>query len=185
VFDRTRVLEDILRTVGERELAEVRRLIGSETLRRAVELIVDVSNNLGRLYIPHYWAVYYHDGRGPVQPVSARKLVFFNNPDDDPRLEGGYPVRVSDIRKLTKEEYDEGLRRNAERRRSGGEPFMFVVDSVGPAGAHPFFDDLAQGAAARAEDPAVEAFDRAIQDMIDTDKAVQPERRTVFLRPPR
>lgn len=172
------IIRQILEEVGAAELAEARRRIGSGTLRRALTLIVEESQARARLFIPHYWAVYYHDGRDGFGPVSANKLVFFDRPEDDPRLEGGYPVRASEIRRLTRDEYVEGLERNAERRRNGLRPFMYVVDSVGPQAGRPFFDEMADGASERAGPTAAMLFDRWVQRIVDEDPDVRPEKRT-------
>lgn len=82
-----------------------------------------------------YWAVYYHDGRGPIRARPGKYLVFFRNPDDDPRIGGparNYPRRVADIQRLSlpKDEFLSLLR-------SGK---MIATKRVGPAGAHPFFE---------------------------------------------
>lgn len=171
------LFREILTAIGEAELERVKVLIGSATLRQAIFLAVYVSLDQARLIVPHYWAVYYHDGRGPVSPVSARKLVFFDDPlSNDPRLQGGYPRRASDIRRLSRDEYLEGLERNAERRAAGLPPFMFVVDSVGPARPRPFFDQLANNASARAGPVVKRIFDRHIQELLQNDDDVRPER---------
>jgi hypothetical protein len=176
--DRAALYQKILTAYGAAELERVRALIGSRTLREAIRLLVDANEGRAELYVPHYWALYYHDGRGGVRPITASKLVFFADPRDDPRLAGGYPERDFDIRTLTREEYAAGLEENRKRRESGLGPFMFVVDAAGPAAAHPFFDQLANNAASRADLPFGRGLDEWIQEMIDTDPAVRAERGT-------
>jgi hypothetical protein len=171
-----RMYERILERLGAEEMERVKAFIGSKTLRDALELIVDAPEARAELFIPHYWAVYYHDGRGPLVPVNANKLVFFADPKDDPRLVNGYPVRATDIIRLTKEDYQAGLAENARRRANGEGPFMFVLDTVGPAKARPFFEELARGAADRASDVVLAEFDDFIQDLVDTDPDLQGER---------
>lgn len=166
----------VLRAVGEEELRRVRGAIGSSTLRRALELIVEENLYRARLFIPHYWAVYYHDGAAPFGPLTASVLVFFDDPRDDPRIASGYPVRASEIRRLTREEYENGLEINRERMANGDRPFMFVVKNVGPHAAHPFFDELGVGAAERAGPVVMETFDQWIQEQLDTDPALRPEK---------
>ncbi len=173
------IMREILTAVGEVELERVKKFIGSRTLREAIFLAVYASLAEAKLIVPHYWAVYYHDGRGSVSPVSAQKLVFFDNPlEDDPRLQGAYPRRSGDLRRLTRGEYEEGLKRNAERRAQGLGPFMFVVDAVGPSRPHPFFDQLAANAANRAGPTIGRIFDAHIQRLVDTDDDVRPEKGT-------
>ncbi len=176
-LNREEIMREILTAVGEAELERVKKLIGSSTLRRAIFLAVYASLNEARLIIPHYWAVYYHDGRGSVTPQNATKLIFFDEPlENDPRLQGAYDVRATDIQRLTREQYEEGLERNAERREQGLPPFMFVVDAVGPSRPRPFFDQLSNNAANRAGPTVTRIFDRHIQDLVQNDEDVRPEK---------
>lgn len=180
MIDKRRLVRNILEDFGQRELALVRKSIGSSTLRAALRLIINESEMRGDLFIPHYWAIWYHDGRGPVQPKTARKLVFFDDPANDPRLKGGRPVRESQVKRLTKEQYQEGLRRN-RLRPPGSRPFMYVVDSVGPAAPRPFFDRLSQGAAQRADAIVRREFERELLRAIDDDPDTRSETRIADL----
>lgn len=166
----------ILVELGEDSLRAVRSRVGSKTLRAALHLVLDESELRAALFIPHYWAIYYHDGRGAISPVNARKLVFFDDPRDDPRIQAGYPERSSQIRRLTKRQYERGLEINRERFAKGERPFMFVVDRVGPQGGQPFFDELAVGAAGRAAPTVLRIFDAYMQEQVDTEDALRPER---------
>lgn len=173
----------MLRELGTRELGIVRGMIPSRQLRAALELIIEENEGRAILFIPHYWAVFYHDGRGKVRPQTAKKLVFFDNKNDDPRLRGGrYPETLAQVRRLTRNEYARGLRINRERRRRGQRPFMFVVDSVGPSSPNPFFDELAVGAVARADSLVRRAFNREFRRAIARDKDTQSESRTATFR---
>lgn len=175
-MNREALYDRILTELGEAELERVRVLIGSKTLRAALDLLVDASEGTAHLVVPHYWAVYYHDGRGAVVPRSASKLVFFEDPLlNDPRLAGRFPERASEVRRLTREEYEEGLARNAERRVAGLPPFMFVVDAVGPSRPRPFFDQLANNAANRAGPTVSRIFDEHIQELVQNDPDIKPE----------
>jgi hypothetical protein len=181
VLDPKRIIRRVLEELGERELRLVRKSVGSKTLRAAMRLIINESEERADLFVPHYWAIYYHDGRGSVHPVNARKLVFFDDPSDDPRIKGGRPVRESDVKRLTKEQYREGLRRNRERAMRGGRPFMYVVDSVGPSRPRPFFDKLSEGAAQRAAPIVHREFERELLRWIDSDPATKSETRITEL----
>lgn len=151
-FDLEGLYERLLTKFGERELRAVRQEVGSKTLRKAMELILEVSKGRARLYIPHYWAIYYHDGHGTITPKRARKLVFFDNPKDDPRLDNGVtPEREAQVGRLTKQQYQDGIKKNRKRAARGQRPYMYVVDSVGPTPGDPFFDRAAKGAPARAD----------------------------------
>src|SRR5690349_17805389 len=60
------------------------------------------------LFIPHYWAIYVHDDRGSfgpgspaTRPPKALFLVWFRNPNNDPRLAAGLQVmRRNNVRRL-------------------------------------------------------------------------------------
>lgn len=177
-FDARTVVREVLRAIGERELAEARRRVPSDTLRAAMQLIIEESELRARVFVPHYWAVYLHDGHTGINPVSARKLVFFDDWRDDPRRGGTRPERFSQERRLTKAEYEEGLRINAERAARGQRPFMYVVDSTRPVKGKPWFDRMAQGASNRVGSAALRAFDRQMQQLLDTDPSLRPERKT-------
>lgn len=172
------VIREVLRAIGEQELAEARRRVPSATLRAALQLIISESAARARIFVPHYWAVYLHDGHTGINPVNASKLVFFDDPANDPRRRGGPPERYAQERRLTKEEYRRGLQINAERAKRGQRPFMYVVDSTGPLKGKPWFDEMAAGSSARVGPAASRAFDRQMQEFIDSDPDVRAERRT-------
>lgn len=136
----------LLDQIGFAALRFVRPAIRSATLRDAVRW-ERLTDRVGRLFIPHYWAIYQHDGRGRVRPRSAVWLVWFVDPADDPRLSGGYPVKLSDVRRLTRDEFMEGLARNREMRAdnpSGGDQQFMRIREVSaptsPGASYPFFE---------------------------------------------
>lgn len=136
-------LMDELGAAGKRLASSA---IQSETLRRAL-VFERISFRWGRLVVPHYWAIYQHDGRGRVTPVRAKMLVYYADPNDDPRLSGGYPVRLSDVRRLTGAEFEEGLEKNRELYAAnpggGRQQFMRVRKASGPtrpSRSYPFFE---------------------------------------------
>jgi hypothetical protein len=98
----------------------------SRTLRQALQ--VQRTEFGFRLHVPHYWAQFFHDGRGSVTARPGHKLVFYKNPAEDPRLSRGYPVRLADVRRLTKGEFYRDLRAGK----------LIVAERVGPAGPNPF-----------------------------------------------
>lgn len=110
------------------------------------------------LYVPHYWAVYNHDGRRAVSPTSATILVWFKDKRKDPRLfNGRSPERLSQARRLTKGEFYKGLnenrRRIAEYKKRTGKKLlsngeiqslnlpMIISRKAGPAKGDPFFSN--------------------------------------------
>ena len=145
----------------------------------AIRLIVEEGRSVARLYIPHYWAVYYHDGRPGASPNQATFLVFFADAKDDPRIPNGVtPERYSEVGRFTRGEYNDGLAENAIRRENGENPFMYVFRRVGPSPSHRFFDRLAEGAANRADPLAERIFDRHIQEFLDDCPDLRPEKKT-------
>lgn len=88
--------------------------IPSRQMRRLLN-IYTVNENTGCINVPHYWAVILHDGRGPSPRDGEGLLIWFPNPNNDPRLRGGrYPVRRSDVRHLTKSEFQAAQRVNQQ-----------------------------------------------------------------------
>ena len=110
-----------------------RKAAKSKTIANSLE-VVRLPSGEFVVESPFYWAVYYHDGRGPIHARPGHKLVYFRNPDDDPRIGGAsrnYPKKRSDIKRLTKAQFYRFLRDP----NSG----MVVRDSVGPSKGDPFF----------------------------------------------
>jgi hypothetical protein len=121
--------------LGHRFADLVREVTESQTVSESLIVTLDPREpSTAAVEVPHYWAVYYHDGRGPVQPRSpgVRFLVWFKNPDDDPRNPSG-TVRAVDIRRLTEEEFQNAL--------DAGQ--LVIAQEAGPAPAHPFFLEAA------------------------------------------
>lgn len=164
-------LHDLVEKLGQQAFLEAIPQIDSQTLRQSMELIVQRGTTgegwRANLYIPQYWAVYYHDGRGGFGPQTKAFLVYFRNPSDDPRLSNGYPTRASQIRQLTAEEFRDGLHQNSLNNKAGKEPFMYVVRSVGPAGAHPFFEEGMVHFGDTASLLITGEFDAYIQQLVD------------------
>lgn len=77
----------------------LKTIIKSQTLRDSMHVATTETGEAAVVW-PQYWAVYYNDGRGPVRPVNGKFLVWFVDPDEDPRLASGYPVRATDIKRL-------------------------------------------------------------------------------------
>lgn len=165
---------EILTKLGEAAHRLARRSIRSATLRNALQF-EHTGTETGRLYIPHYWAIYQHDGRGRVSPVTKRWLVYYRDPADDPRLRGGYPVDLRDVRRLTAEQFKAGLAENQQRFKAnpagGRQQFMVVRPAVGPTAAsasYPFFED------------GMSTFPAEAREIIDT--VIQGELRSLATR---
>lgn len=93
---------------------KARLVIRSNQLRRGLRRVHNDDGSWS-LLVPHYWAVYLHDGRGPVTPKTATYLVWFRNPKDDPRLTGGRsPERLSQARRLSASQFKYWAEKNRQ-----------------------------------------------------------------------
>jgi hypothetical protein len=80
----------------------------------------------GGVEIPHYWALYVHDGRRPFR--KGRYMVWFRNPNRDPRLRGGKtPKRKNQLRYLSRAQWKDALQLNADWLEAGGDPYLSPV----------------------------------------------------------
>lgn len=135
-----------------------RRETRSKTIERSLQVTV---LDFGRVAVetPYYWAVYYHDGRGPIRARPGHKLVYFRNIDQDPRVPNRrYPVRATDIRRLTKSQFYQMLNDPG----SG----MIVRTSVGPAPGDPFFERAGRIFPARASAVAQREFSAHVRALL-------------------
>ena len=132
---------ELLEKLGAAAVKHIRPKIKSKTLRAALRFEVDQLLRGVDLFVPHYWAIYLHDGRGVVRPKRASVLVWFPNIRNDPRVAGGlqYPIRVNQIRKLTKAQFRKGLELNKTRPKD--DPYMVIAMVSGPTKRpqNPFF----------------------------------------------
>jgi len=120
----------VTRNLAREAFRRVRAAVQSETLRAALRVQQGRRGGQMWLGVPHYWAVFYHDGRRGFGPRRSRVLVWFKNPNDDPRAPNRqYPVRRSQIKRLTREQFYSALR----------EGKLIVARRTGPARAQPFF----------------------------------------------
>lgn len=87
--------------------------IPSKTLRKALN-IRRLGDTRGYLNVPHYWAVFYHEGH--TKPITPKRtngfLVWFKNPKLDPRISSGFPIRKNQVRSLTKDEFRAARKKN-------------------------------------------------------------------------
>lgn len=147
--------------MAERLRVAVKPFIKSETLRDSIEIQLRVDGTMveSALAWPHYWAVYYHDGRGPLRPVNGRYLVYFLDPEDDPRFKNGYPVRAADVKRLelSPEEFKAAI--------ASGK--MIVTNYVGPARGQKFIDRLAKRSAKLVQGIVNREFRRHVKAALD------------------
>lgn len=147
----------LARKLAQEARVFVRPKIPSKTLRAALK-VVEAAGTTGAVggeftvSLPHYWALYVHDGRLPFTMPAGQVMCWFREPSDDPRLGGGYPVRVADQRHLTYNEFKHFMHLNRMmerlvygRLRLPGEPQvgpMIVTNRIRkPTQARRFFDN--------------------------------------------
>ena len=128
------------------------------------------------VHLPFYWAIYYHDGRNSI--AKGTFMVFFRNPDEDPRIDGGsrnYPVRVTDIRPLTLT--PERFRALA---RSGR---IIITKRVGPTRAHPFFEAAGFRGLQKEVTPfAILEIERCIEELLTERDVFRPAEEEAVIR---
>ena len=87
----------------------------------------------GYVEIPHYWAVYYHDGHGPISAPPGKYIVYYKKGKKhlDPRMQWGvlYPVRRHQEKRLSKDQFYRALRKG----------HIVVTKRSGPAKGEHFF----------------------------------------------
>jgi hypothetical protein len=87
-----------LRLAARRIKYLAQREVRSRTLSRAMAIDESlISKNIIKIYVPHFWARFVHDGSRAVRGIS---MVWFPNPKDDPRLKGGRPIKRSQVKRL-------------------------------------------------------------------------------------
>lgn len=176
----------ILRAMSQEVMAQARSNLAlmSTDSRRAQALrndlrveIVKVGELESEAFVltDFYWAIYYHDGRGPIHARPGKFLVFFRNPDDDPRINGAarnYPRRASDIQRLSlsKGEFLRLLR-------SGS---MIATKRVGPADAHPFFESGFASLQSRYGPKVVDIFSTCVLETLFADDLLDGEEEATF-----
>ncbi len=154
---------NIARRICDRARLEVGRVLESGTLRRALNCRVDATGAdvEAILSVPHYWAIYYHDGRGEIRAKKGKVLVWFASIEDDPRVNAsGHPIRVSDRKKLR-------LSKTQFRRlQKAGK--LIVSTKSGPAKGKPFYKVL-RGLGGRVGDIANGEIENLILDGLKKD----------------
>lgn len=121
----TRIIERAL----PQALIRAKAFCESKQLRGLMEYVVVETGDKkasGIVNVPHFWAIYYHEGR-KIITKDGGYLVWFRNINDDPRLNNGQaPVYRSDVRKLTEGQWRDWIAKNKEARRKGQPPPMIV-----------------------------------------------------------
>ena len=136
----------LLNELGQKGVRFIRPLIPSRTLQKSLRYDVELKKTVFKLNfsVPQYWAKFVHDGRS-APFLTENKMIWYANPGDDPRIKNGYPVKRSDVQKLTRQEYLDGVLTNREMYRDfpegGTMQFMIITDFIKKTtGAQPFFD---------------------------------------------
>ena len=129
-----------------REAIKIARIaVGSYSRTLARSLKIEIRPDGAYLVIPHYWAVYVHDGRrGFSKPGGF--LIYYRNPAQDPRFNGRQtPERARDVRPLTPREFREAKRLNRVAKKRRRRPPVIITRAVGPVRRGPtnFFENNA------------------------------------------
>ena len=145
--------------------------IPSRRLRPRLQKVFDLKQSRrakGGLFLSPFWAVMLHDGHRAFGPKNSRFLVYFADEDDDPRKPT--PDRVSETRRLTRDEFDAGMDRNKEMEAfnpgGGAMQHMIVVKSprgrparVGASPPTNFFSEGGKAFETLADDIVFAMFD--------------------------
>lgn len=154
-------LRQLITKIGNLGLTKARTVLGrySFTLQKAVNLWV-VNEHLAQIQVPHYWALYIHDGRQPFNKARG-VMCWFVVPLQDPRLRGGVtPVRASQLRRLTKQEFFFWVQKNREAIARGEQPPMIITRRITKATtAKRFFEN----------DGGMAGFSRQAAEVVKTD----------------
>ena len=143
----------LLKRLGQAAMERVRPRIVSykgkpiQALQRALQAIV-VSDTELKLRVPHFWAIYVHDGRkAPVYPQHSAFMIWWKDPRQDPRLNGGVtPERASSLRHLTTQQFRDAMRLFREAQESGAESPVVITPIVRRSTPpSPFFSNEAGG----------------------------------------
>lgn len=147
----------------------------SRKIRDNLVVVVDPTITTGFVVAEPYWARFYHDGRGVVPhdgPKSPGVLVWYKNPDNDPRLPSGGAIRAIDVRRLTKPEFDDALKNG----------LIVISKSAGPAPAHPFFLQAEADFVAQIDGLAVGLLVEWLQDNMPTHGEVETSKATLRIK---
>lgn len=172
--DETAAAINIAMRMCDRARLIVGRSLESGTLRRALHCRVNATRNIVEaiLSVPHYWAIYYHDGRGEIRAKKGKVLVWFASIEDDPRVNvSGHPRRVSQRVKLnlSKSEF--------RRLRKAGK--LIVSKRSGPAEGKPFYNVLF-GLGGQVGDIAVDEVGKILLDGLRRDKTLHMRETLTF-----
>ena len=144
-----------------------RTAIPSKTLKNALTATYWHSPKLHQIIvnIPHYWAIYYHDGSGPITMPKGKYMVWFRNPEDDPRLKSGFPVKRSDVRglNLSSKQFNRYIK----------EGKLIVRRHVGRRRAHPFTAEAYRLWAPWVRKQLIKAVQQEILDVFQPLKNIQ------------
>lgn len=158
------------RALSEEMRALSRERCPSKTLQRAMEVLVPERGE-GGVFLPHYWAPFYHNGRGPSPGPRAddrAQVVFFKDKNLDPRTDGGsnYPVRLSDVKHLSKRQFQEARRKG---------DILFIRTKLVPASAsrpHPFFVEAAPLLEEHAGNIVIPLVDEYVRSLLPSETKV-------------
>jgi hypothetical protein len=104
-FNLSETRSKIIAVIGREYAQRVAETVGSRSI--ATSLTTVQTDDITEIRTPYYWALAYHNGRGPITMPKGHYMVWFKDPLLDPRLSGGRPFRRASLRRLTPGEFKE------------------------------------------------------------------------------
>ena len=121
----------------------------SRTIKKNLFVLLDDVTSTAEVIAAPYWAGWYHEGRDIVIPKDKQVLIWFKDPELDPRK----PSNVfRPGRRLTKREF----------RFAKDADLLIITTRAGPSVAHPFFKDAEPELFARLDPVAAAMLDAEV-----------------------
>lgn len=144
----------------------LRTLTPSRALRDMMYL--DVRKYVAEVVYPHFWARFLHDGRGPIKVRFKKFLVYYTDPELDPRIAPtpyGYPVKKRQQKRLNAEQFKVALKMFREDLAAGRKPRAVITR--GPTGLFEGHKWMESAAMKRLTARASEDASRAVAFQLD------------------
>ena len=158
-FEPRALRRELTLRLGTEALRRAKGACGSKTLRESM-VLVRTDDTFLRVFVPHYWALFYHEGSKAIEGVN---MVWFKDKTADPRTAFGtrYPIRVDEIQHLTKEEFKKARR----------EGKIIVTKRRKARPGRPFFDEGLADFATAADPIAKSLLDEVLAKVLPRESA--------------
>lgn len=134
-------------------------------------VLVRTDDTFLRVFVPHYWALFYHGGSKVPAGIN---LVWFKDKKEDPRTNFGtqYPVRVEDIQHLTTIQNRPGIFMSKEEFKRLRKEGRIIVTKKGVSRrGRPFFDNGLRDFATAADPIAKSLLDEVLAEVLPRESA--------------